>query len=72
MKQRTAKTKKALTEERRKLYKAEDWEAYKTLVNESIQKDEQEAMSFVKEVTEAIGITEQEFGMTHQQLSMDQ
>lgn len=72
MKKRTAKAKLALTEERRKLYKAEDWTSYKTLVNESIQKDEQEAMNFVKEVTQSIGISEQEFGMTHQQLSMDQ
>lgn len=71
MKKRTEKSKKALTEERRSLYKAQDWESYKTLVNNAIQKDEQEAMSFVKEVTEAIGISEQEFGMTHQVLSQD-
>jgi len=47
----------------------ENMDEYKTYVTQCIQDEEQSAMMFIKEVTEAIGITEQEFGMTHQLMS---
>jgi len=58
MRVRTASAKKKQNEERRKLYKSEDWEAYKSLVTRTLEDDEAKMMTFVKEVTESLGITE--------------
>ena len=54
---------------RRKAYKDQDWDEYERIVKDTITQEDQACQLILKEVIEALGISEQEFGMTHQTLA---
>ena len=66
--EQTAEIRAKLTTERRKHYKANNMEAYESVVKQALEIEDQEAKNIMKAVTDALDISEQEFGMTYQTL----
>ena len=56
-------------ENRRAFYKAEDWDQYESTIKKALEAEDAAAQEVVREVITELGITEQEFGMTHQMLA---
>ena len=71
-KAQTAEKRNELTQKRREAYKTKDWDTYKSVVKEQIYLEDENSQGVVKEVTETLNISEQEFGMTFQMLMQTQ
>ena len=68
-KEQTKASRQKNLDNRRKAYKAQDWEEYERIVKDTITQEDQACQFILKEVIDALGISEQEFGMTHQTLA---
>jgi len=56
---RILKAKKILRDQRRKLYKNEEWDTYSLLVQENLTSQEKGVVETIREVVEALGISQQ-------------
>ena len=67
--ERTKGLRTKCVESRRKHYKSEEWDQYEAIIKKALEAEDSTAQEVVKEVIDSLGISEQEFGMTHQILA---
>ncbi len=69
----TTKAKRdGITAERRKCYEAKDWEGYREQVQKSATLEDETAQRLLQEAIAELGISEQEFSMTHRMLASNE
>ena len=62
---------KIIVESRRQAYREKDDEAYSEIVKHQTKMEQTYSMQILETLVTSLGISEQEFGMTHQQLMMN-
>ena len=65
----TKERRQYLTKTRREAYKKQDWDAYTEVVRKATKEEDQAAQKILNQILNTIGISEMEFGMTHQKLA---
>ena len=56
---------------RRKHFAANDWDNYEVEVRKAIELEDKAAQQVLQQVTEALGISEEEFALTHRVLAQN-